>query len=359
MQEHMAEGIRWLREGLALLLPRHLSLARNEQLHIELADEQLRIHTPGATTAELYLPLTTDTPEQDAVQAQSLRPVAAGRVLTLLLPADMVLRRNLQLPLAAASELHRILGFEVERCTPFQQTEVYLDCRELSREPELNRLHAEFTLVPRSRVDALLGRLQGMGLAPHVLDVHSATGEPCGLNLLPRSQRPAVPGQRWGAIRMLAGVAAVLLLANLYLPLLHQATTLRALERELAVQLQAATQLQSLRTLHTALLARSRFPLEQRKQQPTIIALLAEFTQLLPDDSWLERFSLHEGELQLQGQSSAPAALIQHIENSAYFQGTQFRSPITRNESTHQDHFHISTRLTPGQRRQAEPAVSR
>ena len=234
----------------------------------------------------------------------------------------------------------------MERHTPFRQEEVYFDYRELAHDRKAASLEVEFRLVPKSAVDPLLDTLRSWGLAAHRMDTTDARGHLAGWNLLPRALRPAATRHGHGLTRALAGLAVILLLTNLYLPPLHKALQAGALERKLATHAQAAARLQALRAEYATLRERSNFVASQRNQRPSVIALLAELTRLLPDDSWLERLSLEGDELQLQGQSSRPAALIQQLESSAYFDQTQFRAPITRNDRTLRDHFHISTRLT-------------
>ncbi|MCW5582256.1 MAG: general secretion pathway protein GspL, partial [Luteimonas sp.] len=51
----------------------------------------------------------------------------------LLLPAQAVLRRRLTLPLAAADRLREVLGFEIDRQTPFAADDVSYDARMLDR----------------------------------------------------------------------------------------------------------------------------------------------------------------------------------------------------------------------------------
>lgn len=353
MKAQFASWVRWWLDGLAWFLPqflRHRAPGAGEQLHVA-ADASGRLHISDTGSGGIAVaPLLPDgeLPAAGAIPEAVREAIGKECEIILLLPAAMTLSQRLRLPVAAAPELRQVLGFEVERRTPFRQEEVYFDHRELAHDRKAASLEVEFRLVPKSAVDPLLDTLRSWGLAAHRIDTADARGRPAGWNLLPRALRPAATGYGHSLARALAALAVVLLLTNLYLSPLHKALQAGVLERKLAIHAQATARLQALRAEYATLRARSNFVAGRRNQRPPVIALLAELTRLLPDDSWLERLSLEGDELQLQGQSSKPAALIQQIESSAYFDKTQFRAPITRNDRTLRDHFHISTRLTSG-----------
>jgi len=96
------------------------------------------------------------------------------------------------------------------------------------------------------------------------------------------------------------------------------------------------------------LLEQSHFLENKRINEMSSIKLIDEVTQIIPDDTWLTRFVLKSGELQLQGESSNASSLIQTLESSNYFTDVQFRSPVTQNKISKKDKFHLSARFTRG-----------
>ena len=74
-----------------------------------------------------------------------------------------------------------------------------------------------------------------------------------------------------------------------------------------------------------------------------------EITRVLPDSTWASRLDIDIGEIQLQGQSSSSAALIQLLEASPLLQNVRFRSPVTGIGNTDQDRFHLSADLVQEQ----------
>src|SRR5690606_22889898 len=107
----------------------------------------------------------------------------------LLLPAAAGLRRRLSLPAAAGDRLREILGFEIDRQTPFTADAVAYDARLLGRHGGDGQLDAELVVVPRATLDAQLARLGPVAGTLAGVDIEGDDGMPLGVNLLPRAQR--------------------------------------------------------------------------------------------------------------------------------------------------------------------------
>ena len=73
--------------------------------------------------------------------------------------------------------------------------------------------------------------------------------------------------------------------------------------------------------------------------------MINELTQLLPDNTWLSRLIIRNGELQIHGESDAAISIIQLLEDSSMFNDAQFRSPLTQNSITRKDKFHVSAMI--------------
>jgi len=76
-----------------------------------------------------------------------------------------------------------------------------------------------------------------------------------------------------------------------------------------------------------------------------VIKIIDELTQLVPDDTWLTRFSILKGEIQLQGESNTASSMIPVIESSNNFTEARFRSPVTRNNISNKDKFNLTAKL--------------
>src|SRR6185503_8420695 len=127
-----------------------------------------------------------------ARQAEIARALARFQVppmLSFRMPAGRVLRRRLSLPLAAQENLRQVLGFELDRQTPFRSDQVYYDSRVLGVDPVARQVAAELVLAPRAELDAELGRIAQAGLALDRVDAAEEGDERLGVNLLPPERR--------------------------------------------------------------------------------------------------------------------------------------------------------------------------
>ena len=109
---------------------------------VELIDLlQLQAHPEGGYYRRLY---------------ESSECLPSGRLLAsaivFLLPAGQVLRRNLRLPAAAADRLRAVVGYEIDRQTPFEASQVSYDIRELGSAGE-GLLQVELVAWPLRQLD--------------------------------------------------------------------------------------------------------------------------------------------------------------------------------------------------------------
>jgi general secretion pathway protein L len=103
-------------------------------------------------------------------RAGALPALATG----LRLPDEMVLHREVTLPLAAERDLAAVLGFEMDRLTPFDAGEVFWGVSRLRRDAERGMLLLTLLVVLRRPVEALADALGRVDLRPAFLE--SAAG---------------------------------------------------------------------------------------------------------------------------------------------------------------------------------------
>lgn len=257
------------------------------------------------------------------------------------LPEQKVLKKTLLLPVSAESNLDEILGFEMDRQTPFTLDKVYFDHEIVKRDPDNEKLHIELFVVLKNHLESLLEQIHAFKIEAH----RASPTNNKHVNLLPKELRPKSSNQ-FGMLNLsILCITVFLFFTMLYLPLIQQEQVLSELETELNQARIQAKQTQTLITEKESILSRTQFLNEKRNNQTPIIELLKELTHILPDNTWLNRLIVRKDEIQLHGESDIATSIIQTIENSTFFENAQFRSPVTKNNSTQKDKFHVSARV--------------
>lgn len=290
--------------------------------------------------------------QRDAGQRDAVARIVRGAgvrtaEVVLRLPRDKVLRRLVELPAAAAENLREVLGFEMDRHTPFKADEVYFDYRLEGSDPERKRIKVDLVVVPRIVADQAVQLATSWGLAPDRL---AAGGEPTDtarpFNLLPASAARTATGLGGRLALVLLVVAALLSAAALYLPLERERTRLAATEAELAKVRQEALAVDGLKTQIEEMLQRGSFVVERKRGEYGALELLVELTRLLPDHTWVLKFGLRNGQLTLSGYSAKPSSLIGLLEESELLAEVRFSSPVTMDQKIGLERFNLTAMIT-------------
>jgi len=342
------------------LLPerwRTLLAERSEALLLEIREGQLAVwrQTGGACVQAAEVALDAGDAERkaviDGVRAQVDDPNL--RTYYCIEPAR-ALRRELSLPAAAESNLRQVLAFEMDRQTPFKADQVYFDYRLGEREPSARNLPITLIVVPRAPLDADLARLSSGALQLDGVDCWRdgpGSGR-MGLNLLPADRRPRRVNPRLRLNLGLAAGAIVLLLTVMLLSLANREAALAAMSAQVDKAQNAAKQVSALKKTVQDSIASANFLSRRKHDTPQMVALLADLSQRLPDDTFLERLSVDEKfKIDVQGLSDNTTKLVEGLAQSEVVENPSFQGTIQQDPRTHKDRFNMSLEF----RHRAEP----
>ena len=265
----------------------------------------------------------------------------------LLLPAATVLRRPITLPAAALDNLRTVLGFELDRQTPFKPDQVLYDSRILRSDAGAKQIVVELALVPKERLQQALAGIDGVAATLSGVDVRAPDGNGSGYNFLPPEQRRSQRNTRlWMHAGLVAAIVLFLFLAMGQL-LDNRAAAVEALGAESEERHDDARAAARLRdSLEEAALAANFLAIEKARQ-PSMVLLLNELTRLLPDDTYLERLNATRGEITLSGQSSQAAKLVEILQASTLLRSPSLSGPIQPDARTGKDRFNITAGYGP------------
>ncbi len=298
-------------------------------------------------SAELPLEVASRERGQVATLAVGLTSAAAvaslvgarGRPVCLRLPDGGVLERGASLPLLAERDAAQALSYEIDRLTPFTADEVFWSWTVASRDRAQGRLRLRLAMVPRAGWAPLIEALGRAGVAPGWIEGRDGAGM---LHRIPLGARRA-PGPRLTMV--LGGVCAVLAVIALLLPLVLQSVALDRVEARIAALRPAVGRVEAVRREIAAGSTGSEVILAESARLGSPLQALATITDILPDDTYLSDFAMHQRKLTLNGQSAAATRLIGLLSSDPSLRDPSFVAPVTRNESGGADLFSIRTEL--------------
>ncbi|MEA9588845.1 PilN domain-containing protein [Xanthomonas sp. WHRI 10064A] len=275
-----------------------------------------------------------------------------------LLPSAHALRRPLRLPAAAAARLQDVARFEIDRQTPFTADQVYFDARVLDVRED-GQLDAELVVVPRRMIDGPAGVPDAWANALSGIDVADAQGAPLGVNLLPpaRRLRRSDPMQRWNLL--LTATAVVLLAVAGWLLLDNRRQAADDLRAQVQANAARARQVAAERQQLMDLVEGATFFQKQRATRPTSVEIWDELSRRLPGGTYLEKFSVEGGQLQLIGLSNEASSLVRRLEGSPLWRTPSLTGVLQSDAGRNVDRFTITAELAGPDAKEAADATQR
>lgn len=343
----------WWREGLYACLPppvrrRFDPLATPLVLHVE--GREARFYQQMEDSRRELGQFSVDELRADPRLLGAARQ--GGRSLVLRIPRNWLLIKKVHFPLAVRENLPRVIGFEMDRLTPFSADQVFYDHRGLGVNQASGELSVELAVLPRKRVAEWLQALAGAGLRPAIIDAEGLWRK---ANLLSPEERPRA-GRGQSLLNMaLTGTVTLLLAAALLIPLWQKrAIAIDLNERMLRAKNQAQVVMAIREKLDQSNELLALVP-QKRTERLPVVEVLREATELFPDHTWIQQMELRENRLELRGMSNQATALIRLLEDSPVFEKAGFRSPVL--QSGNQERFHLSAQVTGALAEETQPAL--
>lgn len=199
--------------------------------------------------------------------------------------------------------------------------------------------------MPKQIIESDLMVLNEWDIRIDALKSSSSSQNGIEIELLTDQQNGNTVKRGGHTIMFLAASTIILFLAVLYLPLIQQTQQIKNLEDELKSKRQVAMGLQKSKEERNQIINQINFLENKKSNAISSIEIIDELTRIIPDDSSLTRLVIKKDKLQIQGESSNASSLIQIIESSERYLNAKFRSPVTKNNVTGKDKFHVTAQI--------------
>jgi general secretion pathway protein L len=348
----------WSNELLAMVPERFASLAGTGRVPLIAFDDAAVVllePRPAEGAAEERVSLAQLEPAQGAAAVRGLLERAGetrGRARIALAPREALVRR-VSMPAATEENLETVLGFEMDRLTPFRADEVYYDHRVTGRDVAAGTISVLLAVARREIVDARIEQARALGLSVQGVAVREDTARAgAALDVLPSIQRGERDGPRERlAKQVLAAGAIVLLLVLLLLPVYSKNREVHAIKPALDKAHADAQATDALIRELDRHVADYNFLLTRRYATYPALAYVEEVTRLLPDNTWLQQFDIKNAgktrEVLISGETVSSSKLIEILEQSRLLQNAAPRGTVTRGTQPGTERFVIAAEVRP------------
>jgi general secretion pathway protein L len=354
VQRHVVQFFRWWLGELVSCLPAGLRKAihsRERGLVLAVGEDSVVFWGHQGKTVQDFGQLSLSATAPVDLRESAKRFVRKGKLrgapLEISLPREQVLQREIHLPLAAAENLREVLGFEMDRFTPFKASEIYFDYKLRNVDRESKQITVDLALVQRPVADNAITLAKSWDLDPITIGFEGSTVplDP-SFNFLP-GKRPATKGRflprlSLALVLLLIGLGA----AAIYLPLYQKQVAVAEFEAEMMQAGTVAVEVSKMENQLNELIRQSQIVIEEKRGRPTATSVLNEVTKLVPDDTWLRQLSWKDDRITLAGYSQKASALIGSLERSQILTNVRFNSSVVTDPRSEMDRFNLSASIS-------------
>ncbi|MFT7287653.1 MAG: general secretion pathway protein L [Halieaceae bacterium] len=276
----------------------------------------------------------------------------------LLLPEELVLVRELTVPLAAEAEIGPVIDLEVTASSPFPPDDTVSGWQEHKRDDQ--SLRVLLAIASRSA----LGRwLAARGDTAVLADTsaaaeHAEAGDRDAWELWARagstqvvlrgfgeSRRDALYRQRLLRVGLIGGGILTLILLSASLFAVQQRFLLQRLGAERARVEREATGVAGMRAELAGANQAISVANQELSRYPNPHIEIARLTQLLQDDGYIAHFSMRGHAVRIRGRSAKAATVMQTLASETAYSAVTAPQAITTIGSTGLEQFHLDIEL--------------
>ncbi len=281
--------------------------------------------------------------------------IAAGRDrVRLVLTPEQALVKTITLPLATEENLREVVGFELDRHTPFTTAQAYYDVQVIKRDAQNEKISVLLAVASRSEVAGLLDTLRRAGLSCNAIGVSGpGPAELKAIDLQPAIDKPPRRLSRMHQINLgLLALAALLVLAAVILPIWQKREVVKVLSPQAE---KSGTEFQISKRVYSEyvkLADEYNFLASKKHAVYPVVAVIEELAKTFGDTTWLQRLDIKVNgktrEVTMIGETQSSSKVIENLEQSptALFQNSKQLTAVTRMQAN-TERFHVSAEIKP------------
>ena len=299
-------------------------------------------------------------PRRVPIDALATSPVlreliaSGGDRVRLVLTPDQALVKAITLPLATEENLREVIGFELDRHTPFTLDQAYYDVQIGRRDPQHEKITVSLAVASKSEITALVDTLRRAGLTCTAIGIsEAAASDATSFDLQPAFDKPPRRLSRTHQINLgLLGLTAVLGFAAVILPIWQKREAVKVLmpqAEKAGAEFQISERVYS---EYVKLAAEYNFLAARKHALYPVVSVIEELARTFPDTTWVQKLDIKVNgkvrEVTLLGEAQSTSKVIENLEQSpaSLFQNSKQQSqtiPLRPNT----ERVHVSAEIKP------------
>jgi|GEM_PF-3278535 len=265
----------------------------------------------------------------------------------ILLHEKLVLNRVVTLPLATEENLENVFMYEIDRYTPFKREDVYFDTQVQSRNTQEKKITVLLRVAKKHAMREVLSFLDEnhirIGKICCVDEDLETIGEALsfGGTLNSASGKSNHNSTNKYLLALTAGLAVI----ALTLPIAKNYWNAFKYDAELENINHEVIEVRKSLAAYKKIKNNIDLSASLNKNNAKVIVLLNELTSTISDDTSLNRLSIEDGVVRMQGASSSASRLVSSLDSSQTFTDVRFAAPVTQNSATGSENFTIEMKL--------------
>ncbi|MGB9154825.1 MAG: PilN domain-containing protein [Alphaproteobacteria bacterium] len=275
-----------------------------------------------------------------ALEAMDMPLLPSYQTASIALPSENAFIDNFKVPVSARAKLHQAVSFEVKRRSPFRSDDALFDFSAVNN-PDRQTLNVEWATIPANLIQRGKIIAQKLGYLPVAVGIAANTNK--NLKYVFDRQKHSSP------FRLDKPLAIMLLSFALFICVAIYAISARSgqvteINREVSTLKAEAKQAGDTKAAVDKRLAALSL-VASRTNEPKVLGILREVTNLMPNDTWVAEFNLKGNQLELIGYSAAASSLIERFATVPLFDHAHFRAPITPQANKNLERFDIAVTI--------------
>ncbi len=271
--------------------------------------------------------------------------VTGNLTLRVNLDNSRVLAKIVTLPASTEENLHEVIKYEMDRYTPFSANDVYFDYRIEDRLAEKDLIKVLLLVVRKEILKPIESMVEDGVIALERINIISLSNANHSINDVKLLRTLSSANHHQSTVKWLLVAAVGLIMLTAITPLIINYMHINKLSQELEKLESTVSEVKQLQSEYQKMQEQVGYLVAIKEKNPSIIGVLNLLTEVTPDHTFVQRLSIEDGLLSLQGLSASASEFIPIIDKTGQFEDIRFSAPVTLSATDNLENYSITARL--------------